>query len=487
MPAMALDDLRPAVRRTQRDPVWWCETTLGDEFWSVQEDILGSLATHEKIIVASGNGIGKTFIASRAVLWFLHAYAPAIVATTAPTAHQMENLLWREIRTGYSQLPPELQRESRCLTKKLQFLTLDGKVRPDQVGWGRSTDNPSYFQGLHHPHLMAVVDEAAGVDDEIYEALDTWSAGGVYRELLIGNPLSGEGKFYRAFHNPELGYKRFRVPIPDTPHWTDEEVSEKVAGTLVQPERVEKWAIDWGENSAAYKSRVLAQFPTAGAEDVIIPLSWIEQAKRRSENWEPSADASLQVGVDVARFGSDRTSTASRCGMGIEEIQSTTEDTAAPEVAYMASEAAIKLREKYGRNVRVLIDETGVGGGALDICKTRSDPGIRYIGFQFGGKAFDAERRTNAGSEAYWGLRDYAESENHFSNLVINCEGPAVDRFAAQVSERKYDYDSKGRLRIERKADMKNRGVASPDEADAVAMAFARGEEQQRAPRSFQG
>lgn len=471
--AKPIDTLRPAVRRTQRDPVWWCERSLGDSLWSKQREVLQALARHEKVAVASANGIGKTFLASRAVLWFLHAYCPAIVATTAPTAHQVRNLLWREIRTAHGKLPPDLQAASKCLTTELQFFASDGSVRPDHLAWGRSTDEATQFQGVHAPHLMAVVDEAAGVSDEIYEALDTWASGGVYRELLIGNPTEANGKFYRAFHNSELGYELIQVPVTQTPNWTGEELPDRVKASLVQPERVEAWRADWGESSAAYKSRVLAEFPSEDADAVIIPLGWVEEAKRRAETWEATERDSLQVGVDVARFGVDRTCVASRVGMALTGVTAADGGTSAPRVAAMAAETAINLRDTYGREVLVVIDETGVGGGALDVCHTRQDRGITYVGFQFGGAAIDNERRANAGAEAYWNLRDYAEGDNQFPDLVIACEGAEVDRFAAQVSARRYDYDSKGRVRLERKPDMKKRQLPSPDEADAVALAFA--------------
>jgi len=466
-------ELAEGIRYLQRHPATFGEKAFGDEYWSVQRAILDSLVANEKTAVASCHSIGKTFIASRAVLWFMHLFAPAIVATTAPTAHQVRNLLWKEIRTAHATLPVELRGESRCLTTELQFLTADKQVRPEHIAWGRSTNDPAQFQGVHGEYLLAVVDEAAGVDDAIYEALDTWGAGGMYRELLIGNPTHSEGKFHRAFHNPELGYQCIRVPVTDTPNWTGEAVPARVRRLLVQPERVEAWKADWGEGSAAFRARVFAEFPAAGEHEVIVPLGWVYGAQVRGAEWQAGEDEDLQVGVDVARFGEDRTSVASRVGMALTALTSAPGDTTAPQVAAMAAEAAIALRDRYGREVLVVIDETGVGGGALDICRTRDDRDITYVGFNFGGVARDSERRSNAGAEAYWNLRDYMQTGNDCADLVIAAEGREVERFAAQVSARRYDYDAKGRIRLERKEDMKKRGLPSPDEADAVAMAFA--------------
>ena len=470
------DDDRRVFGRIQREPDWWCEQTLGDTLWSKQREILRSLAVNEKTAVASCHSVGKTFLAARAVLWFLHAYCPAIVATTAPTAHQVVNLLWREVRVAHGRLPADLAAASECLTTRLQFIDADKKAQPDHVAWGRSTKDANQFQGLHGMHLMAIVDEAAGVRDDIYEALDTWGAGGVYRELLIGNATSHEGKFRRAFDNPELGYNCIRIPVGETPNWTGEEVPKRVRRLLVQPDRVEAWRADWGENSPAFQARAYAQFPSVDAGEVIIPLAWLDVAEARAEDWKAGPDDTLQVGVDVARYGDDRTSVASRVGMALVRLESAEGDTSAPAVASMAASQAIDLRTRYHRPVLVVVDETGVGGGALDICQTRGDRDITYVGFQFGGRAIDAERRANAGAEAYWNLRDYAQPDNQFADLVVACPGSdevCVRRFGAQVSARRYGYDAKGRVQIERKPAMKERGLPSPDESDAVVLAFA--------------
>jgi hypothetical protein len=158
--------------------------------------------------------------------------------------------------------------------------------------------------------------------------------------------------------------------------------------------------------------------------------------------------------------------------MALVEVNTAPGDTTGPQVAAMAADAAIKLRDTYGGEVLVVFDETGVGGGALDIARTRGDRGITYVGFNFGGAAQDSERRANAGAEAYWNLRDFMQPDNDAADMAIICEGTEVDRFVAQVSARKYEYDSKGRVKLEAKDAMKKRGLPSPDEADAVAMAF---------------
>ena len=467
-------DLVPVIRRFQREPDWWCEQTLGDSLWTKQREILRALADHEKVAVASCHGIGKTWLASRAALWFLHSFCPAIVATTAPTAHQVRNLLWKEIRTAHGRLPEELRDLSRCLTTELQFLTDDGSaVRPDHLAWGRSTDDQSQFQGVHGPYLMAIVDEAAGVADEIYEALDTWAAGGVYRELLIGNPTSAEGKFYRAFNNPELNYHCIRVAVHDTPMWSGEDVPDRVRRLLIQPARVAEWAADWGEESPAFKSRVLAQFPEGDATSILIPLGWIEACVAREPRAEPGAQ--VQIGVDVARFGDDRTCIACRQGSTLYRLRSWTQKDTVEVIALVRAEAQEALTRERSGPVVVNIDAGATGAAVFDVLKRDRTTDVQYRAIAFGGGAQESDRFVCARDELMWGLRVLAQTGNNDPDLAISApERAEVERLKAQVSATRYEYNARAKVKIESKDEMKSRGMPSPDEADAAALAFYR-------------
>lgn len=437
--------------------------------WSKQREILQSVSDNERTVVKSCNGPGKTWIAAHAAIAFLLTHKPAQVITTAPTWRQVRRQLWSEINLAWRRLPAELHALGTCLTTEIQ-------IGPGHVAYGLSTDDPEMFQGIHSPNLMVIVDEANGVDDEIFAAIDTLGAGGKYRELLIGNPIRSEGKFYRAFQNPELGYNCISIPVEATPNWTGEEVPDEVRRVLVQPERVAQWAADWGADSPMYRSRVHAEFPTDNEANVLIPLAWLEQAQNRAaEDYKPQGD--VQIGVDVARFGNNRTAIATRTGPALTSVQSWPGDTSVTEVAGLVREHAQRTRKTMepSKNLLVLIDDGGVGGGVVDILADQDSAGITYQGVNFGASANDKEGFVNRRAEMYCQLRDLAQQGNNDPDLVITATGPEAQRFAAQVSAMKYQFDSKGKRKIEGKDEMEKRGLPSPDEADAVALAFAPG------------
>jgi len=438
------------------------EHVLRRHLWSKQREVLQLLSAHSKVAVASCHSVGKSFIASQALLWFLFTRRPAIVVTTAPTWRQVEKVLWKYVNREYLRLPKDLQGLAVCLTARLT-------IAPDHEAFGQSTDKPDQFQGIHSPHIMLIVDEAAGVSDEIYEAADTLGAGGEYRELLIGNPTSASGKFFRAFNNAELGYQSMRIDALETPNFTGEVCPEDVAAELIQPAKVAEWASDWGIDSPAYQSRVHAQFPSGDEQAIICPLAWFDAARGREV--ETTASPTATIGVDVARFGGDKSCLVERVGWDLRTVTSYAGiDTR--ELSHLVMERAMNLRASSGLSVQVNIDETGVGAGVVDQCKPHGGGGITYAGVNFGSSAGDAGRFANLRAEMYWRLRELLRQGNNEPNLSITATGPETDRLAAQLSATRYEYNANEKIKIESKETMRARGMPSPDEADAAVLAF---------------
>ncbi|HOA01392.1 MAG TPA: hypothetical protein PLF11_00055 [Bacillota bacterium] len=462
---------RTRVANVVRSPSLFAEHVLGEWLWSKQREVLDALIDNERVAVRSCHGIGKTFLASVAVVWFLYTHKPAIVVTTAPTWDQVERLLWKEVAVRYRALPPELQALSRPPTTKLE-------LSKDHLAYGRSTNEPEKFQGIHAPNLMIVVDEASGVDDAIFTAIDSCSAGGKYRELLIGNAINAEGKFYRAFQNPALGYAQFRISIEDTPNWTGENVPDRIKRSLVQPDRVRQWAEDWGADSGAFRARVYAEFPTGLADNILIPLTWVE----RAISMEPPDPAEFEgvrrvLAVDPAHSGGDRTAFAATVGYNLFLVESMSgaQDTqtvvgttrrlvAAVGGSMSGSDMALTER------VQLVVDPIGIGAGVYDLLKAayKHHPLVNVVPHY--GHTTPRDRRLfrNARDEAHWAVRRMFES----GLARVSCEGPPMRRFVAQASALRFSYDALGRITVESKDEMKARGLPSPDELDAVVMAF---------------
>lgn len=446
-------------------PARFAEEVLGLWLSAKQREVLEAVRDHEKVVVPSCHAAGKTFLSGIVVLWWLFTRKPAYVITTAPTWRQVKRLLWKEIRALFRRLPEGVRGQAECDMTQLKMLDEEGEPDPYHYAYGFATENPDDMPGEHAENMLVVYDEAPGITDEQFGVMDTYQPD---RELMIGNPVNPEGRFRRAVEKAELGWRCVKISAYDTPNFTGEEVPENVSRQLLRPDRVEQWKVEWGEDSAYFRARVLAEFPDSDATTVIAPMMWVEAAiDREAEKLQwPTA----QVGVDVARSGSNRTAIAVRLGGELLKLESLEGNLRTQETAYHAAEAAQDLYSLCGRTVEVLIDETGVGAGVVDLLYPCSDSRIRYHGVLFGGRANSAGRFINWRAEAYWTLREVLRPGSPVPKLSIGCEGPEIARFRAQISSIRYEMKPY-RIKIESKEDMEKRGLPSPDEADAVVLA----------------
>ena len=271
-------------------PVRFADEVLGVTLWSKQQEVLEALARERRVAVKSGNGLGKDFTAAVAVLWYLNCHDPGIVLSTAPTFRQVRHVLWRQIR-----------RLHRGASDLLGGTLLDTRweLAEDRYALGLSADGADQFQGFHCENVLVVVDEAEGVDEEIYEAVEAVMTSGNPRLLLIGNPTRTDGSFHRAFHEEAGIYRTFTISALESPNVTAGEV--KIPG-LVTAEWVEERRIAWRENSDRYRSRVLGEFPQRG-EDNLIAMKDIEAAVYEGEDLARGVGAPLVGARDDDPFG----------------------------------------------------------------------------------------------------------------------------------------------------------------------------------------
>ena len=132
--------------------------------------------------------------------------------------------------------------------------------------------DPNRFQGFHAEHILGVIDEAAGVDSPIWEAMDAILTSYGARLLVIGNPTEPSGEFFNAFSSPL--YNKIHISAFDTPNFTDFGITEedivnnwqeKITGNfrypaLITPKWVAERRMEWGEDSPAYQARVKGEF-----------------------------------------------------------------------------------------------------------------------------------------------------------------------------------------------------------------------------------
>jgi hypothetical protein len=429
-----------------RDPVRFASETLGANPWSKQVEILEAIRDHVRVAVRSCNGSGKTYIAAHVVLWWLMCHPDAIVITTAPTAHQVRNILWREIRRAHHE-------NAGAVGGKLLRTSLE--LGDKHYAQGLSTDTPERFQGFHEGHILFVVDEASGVREGIFEAIEGSMTSAGAKVLLLGNPTSLKGTFYDAFHKRRGLWKTIHISAFDTPNLVNDEV---VQPALVTPQWVADAEQNWGKESYLYQVRVLGEFPSE-SEDTLIPLKLVEFAANSDVSNELEAvSASVEIGVDVARFGSDRTAICVRRGTQIVSLDSfrrlDTMNTAG-RVAKMAREHTVSA---------IRVDEIGIGAGVVDRINEMKVPNVE--GVNVARRANKREQFANLRTELYDGLRD------RFMGRRIQI--PNDSDLISQLASVKYSFTSSGQMRIEGKDELRSRGERSPDLADAVMLAFAK-------------
>lgn len=450
----------------QQKPVRFVEKAFNESLWDKQVQIIESIRDNKYTTVRSCYDSGKSFIGARSVLWFLTAFPNSKIISTAPTFRQVKDILWREIHTAYNK--SKVQLGGNLLDTAIN-------IDSDWFAAGISTNDPTSFQGYHAVYLLLIIDEAAGISEEIFQASEGLLSSEHARVLYIGNPTNTDGTFYRSFK--QANFHHISISAFDTPNftafgitiedirantWKEKINSPLPSPYLITPEWVYDKYIRWGESSPLFQALVLGVFPEQG-EDVLIPLHKIEEAALR--HLEVKEEDPETIGADIARFGSDRTEFALRKGSKVTGWKTfnhmDTVQTGGHLQTYMG----------FHPHASVRVDEIGVGAGVLDTLQANKPAGASaIIGVNVAKEPRNKEMFINQRAEYYWGLRErFIDGDIDLSGL----EPVIIEELTAQLSSIKFEFTPRGQIKIESKDDMKKRGLPSPDKADALMLAFA--------------
>lgn len=448
-------DYLEEILSLKEEPSIFIEKILGLHLWEKQAEIAEAVRDNQITAVRSCHGAGKTAIAANIALWYLFTRPYSTVITTAPTGRQVTELLWKEIRKAYKNARGPL---GGYLLPKAAKLSVDD----DWILIGFSTDDDVNFQGWHsRGGTLVIFDEAPGVDHKIWDAVKGVLVGRDDRLLAIGNPTESSGPFYNLFRDnvgccihisahdiPNVKERRTVIPGLSTHEWVEDRQSE------------------WGESSPLFQARVLGNFPDSD-DRTLVPLSWIDAACERWKRYTASGawpTTGGQLGVDVARHGSDKTVIIDAIPtLGIREIfrfprQSTMETVG----------SVIETIKKTGAQA-ARIDSDGIGAGVFDrLIEVVDDKTARIVEMRGGMKSSDPTRYLNSRAEWFWTLRERLNPEAEIPLAI-----PDDDNLRGQLSGMRWSLSSKGQIKIESKDDMRARGMKSPDEADAAAYALA--------------
>lgn len=429
--------------RYRDEPVSFCREVLGfvgatlrSSGAPYQATVMQDVAEHPRVSVRSGHGVGKSTVAALLTIWWLLTRPMGRVLIVAPEfSRQVKAVLFGEIRKWV-----------RRAKEPLPIQVLSSRVLVEGFGeeWaaiGLPATEPHRIEGFHADGgLLLIVDETKGVPNDAYDALMGALTGeGGNRLLVTSTPGPPAGRFFEIHTRRMADWRLHHIPSPDS--------------SMVSEAWVEQRREEWGEGSPLYQARVLGVFPEE-AEGTLLRLSDLEAAVGRTV--DQSHPAPVSLGVDVARFGDDRTVVATWRG-GVLSALDTRGGLDTMEVASWVSSLINQTTPQ-----RVAVDEIGIGAGVVDRLLQLGHHQVE--GVAVSRSAQDPALHANLRSELAWQFRTALER----GELSL----PDDDALLAELSAIRYGYTPSGQIILEPKKETKKRVGRSPDLADAAILGF---------------
>jgi hypothetical protein len=398
--------------------------------------------------VSSGRGIGKSALVSWITIWMLSTRIGSTTIISANSESQLRSVTWAEITKWLAMsLNSHWFEVSATRLMPAKWLTelVERDLRKGTRYWGVegrlwSAENPDAYAGVHNfDGVLVVFDEASGIDDSIWAV-----TAGFFTEntpnrfwMAFSNPRRNTGYFYETF-NSKRGFWNTKVVDARTVEGTDKQVYQSIID-------------EYGPDSAQAHVEVYGQFPSEG-DDQFIGAFLVDEAMKRPQYQDASAP--IVIGVDPARFGADATVIAVRQGRDIVRIDRHRGDDTMTVVGHI-----IEVIEEF-KPTLVVIDEGGLGAGIVDRLKEQR---YKVKGINFGNKSKNPIMYGNKRAEMWGSMKDWLKTASI-----------PLDRFLkTDLISPMMKPDSKGTIFLESKKDMKARGLASPDAADAICVTFA--------------
>jgi len=398
--------------------------------------------------VASGRGIGKSALVSWLILWMLSTRLGSSVIVSANSESQLRNVTWGEL-TKWATMAINSHWWEPSATKLVPAAWLTTLVERDlRKGtryWGAegklwTEENPDAYAGVHNQDgMMVIFDEASGIPDGIWSV-----AAGFFTEpivdrywLAFSNPRRNTGYFYECF-NAKRDFWTTRNIDSRTVEGTDKAIYEQIIA-------------EYGEDSREARIEVYGEFPSVGDDQFISPHV-VDDAMKRVKYKDPNAP--LVLGVDPARSGADATVIVVRQGRDLIAVRRYRGDDTMTVVGHV-----IEAIEEFKPALTVL-DEGGLGYGILD---RLTEQRYKVRGVNFGWKAKNPVMWGNKRAEMWGAMRDWLRTASM----------PNDRQLKSDLTSPKTKPNSSGTIFLESKKDMKARGLASPDAADALAVTFA--------------
>lgn len=397
--------------------------------------------------VSSGHGIGKSAMAAWITLWIMSTRPHSKGVVTANTGEQLSSKTWAGVSAWLSK---SINKHWFSITTGKGAMRLVHVKYPDSWRVDAQTsreENSESFAGLHAASSTPwyLFDEASAIPAKIWEVAKGGLTDGAPMWFCFGNPTRNTGAFAECF-----GKQRHR--------WNTRMIDSRSVA-ITNKTLLDQWVADYGEESDFVKVRVRGVFPNASSLQ-FIPRELVDTAMKREPVAERFIGRTCAIGVDVARFGDDQSvifTRVGRDGVGIKTKRFRQLDT-----MQLSSKVAehIDYVKSLGMQCVVFVDGGGVGGGVVDRLRQLNHDVVEV---QFGGKADDSRKYLNKRAEMWGRAKEW---------LAIGCLAKD-ELMVTDLTSVEYQFTAADQIQLESKEHMKQRGLASPDDGDALALTFA--------------
>jgi len=437
--------LELAQEKYRNNPIAFAREVIGIDLTKQQSVALTALAESRKVAVKSGHGTGKSCVEAIGSLWFLTTRPMSRVVLTAPSARQLYDVLMAEVRMWYL---------NSILADFDLFRFTKDKIRINHEEYEDvwfatcvSVSNPENLSGMHAKDILAIVDEGAGVDSEIFVRLEgVLTTEGAYM-VTCGNPSFQSGYFYDIFHEYAEQYSLFTFNCEESEN--------------VEQEWIDYMAEKYGKDSNIYKVRVLGEFAPMH-ESIIIDRDALKLCYEREGLEDRSV---VYLGIDVSSGESNDLSVIS-ARSGTKELRREKYKLKIKDF-FRKTMSIINEYSYHYRSVVVNIDTTGLGfqiGQDLEEAYYYDDT-VEINRINFSNRAVRNEEYGNVFTEMIFGFKEKMDTIELYNGL----EDSVLDE---DLSARRFTFDFSNRFLAEKKKEIIKRIKRSPDEGDAVLLAF---------------
>lgn len=390
-----------------------------------------------KITVRSWRGIWKTAFLSRVTLWFLYCYENSIITCTWPSSKQLQDGIWKELSVWLSKMPQSVQVLFEKTNEYLRVVDKPAEWYARVVTWTK--ENAENVSGVHADNVMAIIDEASGVENEIMDSVKGMMTSSNAILLMISNPKRLEGYFFDSHNRLRDNFQTFAFSWLDSPN--------------VDRKYVEEQLQEYGSDSDEYRFNVLGEFPK---QDGVDNGWWLPLVTENDLKFTSDADfRPTRLGIDPSWLGSDDSAFVGRDNFKARllSLESKSNEKTVAGIG-------LSLQTNYWiKGNDITIDNFGAWA---NVSQEMALAGVRVNAVNVWQPAYDKKRFINARAEAYWRVREWLMKGWELVNSPKRKE----------LTKIKYKRQLDWRIAIMSKKDMKTLFGDSPDVADALMLTF---------------